>query len=120
MEGISTVTYQGRKIYVINFSMYGKSKEDTIGLITTIGDVFVKGPPNSVLAIIDISNAFFHWDTFKAVRELIVRTGPYSRKIAIIGVKGMRKTSLKTLAGNNGLIRPFDTEEQAKEWLING
>lgn len=120
MEGISTVTYQERKIYVINFSMYGKSKEDTIGLITAIGDLFVKEPLNSVLAVVDISNAFFHWDTFKAIRELIAKTGPYSRKIALIGVKGMRKTSLKTLAGNNEFIRSFDTEEQAREWLISG
>ena len=120
MEGITIVTYQGRKIYVINFSMYGKSKEDTVELITAIGDLFVKEPPNSVLAQVDISNAYFHWDTFKAIRELIKKTEPNNKRIAILGLKGMRKTTFKTLAGIDGTIKPFDTEEQAKEWLIGG
>ncbi|NLW48116.1 MAG: STAS/SEC14 domain-containing protein [Firmicutes bacterium] len=118
MEGISIVNHQGKKIYAIDFAAHGKTKEDTIRLITTVREEFIKNPLKSVLAIIDISCAFFHWDTFKAINNLIQKVGLYNKKIAILGAKGMRKTTLKTLAGRDGTIQPFDTEDQAKEWLI--
>jgi hypothetical protein len=69
MEGISTISNQGKRIYTFEFTNYGESKEETIRMITAIGDEFAKNSLNSVLALIDVSNAFFHFDTFKALKK---------------------------------------------------
>lgn len=65
MEGISTISYRGKEIYVVDFEGYGKSKDETVRLINAICDELVKNPLNSVLALIDVSKAFFHFETFK-------------------------------------------------------
>lgn len=51
MEGISKIIYHGKMIHVINLNDFGKSKEETAGLINAAGEEFVKNPKNSVLVL---------------------------------------------------------------------
>ena len=121
MEGISTINYQGKKIYIINFSEFGDSKEDTVRLINAVGDEIITNPLNSVLALFDLSNSFFHFDTLKTFKQLEERCGQYEKKVAVIGLKGLQKTGFNTIAGTkkSGSIKAFNSELEAKEWLVS-
>ncbi len=117
--GISTIMHQGKKIYLINFSESIKTKEETLSLITATREEFIKNPLNSVLALFDVTNAFFHFDIFKAFREFEERCAQYEKKVAILGLKGMRKTTFTSIAGNKKSIRVFSSESDAMKWLTS-
>jgi hypothetical protein len=121
MDGISTINNQGKKIYVVRFSAVGKTKEETLGLISAIDEEFEKNPPNSVLALIDLKGAFFHFDTFKNFKNLGGSSHQYDKKIAIIGLLGLMKAGFKTVASSdkNNKVRAFDSEQEAMKWLAS-
>ncbi len=119
MKGISTVTYQGKIIYFANFINSGKTKEDTLGLINDIEVEFAKKPLKSILALIDVSNIFFHLETLKAFKNLQNKSNQYCKKVAIIGLRGLMKTGFNSVAGKNDSVKSFNSEIEAKEWLIS-
>lgn len=119
MDGISTVSYQGKQIYIVDFTNYGNTKEDTVKLITLTSEEFAKNPLNSVLALFDVTHAFFHFDTFKAFKNIEETSGTYQKKVAIIGLKGLKKTGFNSIAGKDSSIKAFNSELEAKEWLIS-
>lgn len=121
MEGISTIIYHGKQIYIFDFTNFGKSKEETVRLIDAIGDEYAKNPLNSVLALIDVTHAFFHFDTFKTFKKLEERSGQYEKKVAIIGLKGLKKAGFTSVASlsKKGSLKAFDSEQEAKEWLVS-
>jgi len=119
MEGISSIFYQGERIYWIDFSHCGETKEDTIKLIDAIAEQFEKNPLHSVLAIIDVSHAFFHFDTLKTFSSLEKRCGQYEKKVAVIGLKGLKKAGFNKAVSfqKKGTVKAFDSEQEAKDWL---
>jgi hypothetical protein len=119
MEGISTISKNGKKIYTFEFTNYGKSKEDTVRMITAIGDEFARNPLNSVLALIDVTKAFFHFETFKALKKMEEKCTPYEKKIAIIGLTGLKKAGFNSIVGSKkrDLVKAFDSKIEAEEWL---
>ena len=121
MEGISTISYQGMTILVIDFSNLGKSKEGTLALIKAMGDEFAKNPLHSVLALINLTNSFFHVNTLTAFKSSREACGPYEKKVAVVGLKGLMKTGFKTVTGSDkvGTVMAFDSVQEAKEWLVS-
>jgi hypothetical protein len=120
MEGISTTVYQEKSIYMIDFSHYGESKEDTVGMIRAIGDEFRRNPINSVLALIDVTHAFFHFEILKAFSQLQERYGQYQKKVAVIGLKGLKKAGFNRAVGSRkDVVKAFDSEQEAKAWLVS-
>jgi hypothetical protein len=117
--GISTKIYHGKQIYIVDFSNYGESKEDTVKLITQMSDEFVKNPLNSVLALINVTDVFFCFDTFKGFKKFDKKCRPYEKKSAVIGLNGMKKTGFNSIVGKSSTIKVFDSELEAMEWLIS-
>jgi hypothetical protein len=119
MEGISITMEQGKQIYRIDFKNSGGSNEDTVNLINAAGNEFVKNPLNSVYAIMDLTHAFFHLEVLKSFRAFQVKVAPYQKKVAIIGLKGLQKTGFNSVnASSNGTVKTFDSESEAKGWLL--
>ena len=120
MEGISISTFQKKKIYVVSFAYSGNSKEETVSTIIAAEEEFSKNPSNSVLALINVSNAFFHFNTLKAFKDFQEKTDPYIKKVAIVGLVGLQKVGFNTVSRSNhkGSVKVFDSEQEAKEWLI--
>lgn len=120
MEGISTIIVREKKIYVVDFTHCGKSKEETLKLFGAVEDEFEKNPLNSVLALVDVAHAFFHFDTLKTFKNFQERCSQYQKKVAVIGLKGLQKTGFNSVVGSNkkGLTKAFDSEMEAKEWLV--
>ena len=98
VEGIENV--KRTTPFLIN---YGKNKEDP------------------VLVLVDMRNyavSSKHMDTSKNEGKITNKAVP-NNKIAVLSVKGIRKILLKsynTITGNK--MTPFDTKEQALDWLV--
>ena len=119
MKGISTITYQGKTILVVDFAEMGKTKETTLELIEAMKDEFLKHPLKSVLALINVTHIYFHIKTLHAFRQFQEEIGPYGKKVVIVGLKGLMKSGFNSVAGSNKNVKAFDSETEAKEWLVN-
>jgi hypothetical protein len=121
-EGISTISYKDKTILFFDFSNMGKSKEKTIKLINAIGGEYARNPLNSVLALFNVKNIYFDMDILNVFKEARNQFSQYEKKVAVIGVTGLLKTGYNFVVGlskDSSSVKIFDSELEAKEWLVN-
>jgi hypothetical protein len=121
MKGISTVNFHGKKVYMIDFADAGGSKEETIARIVAIEEELMKNPLNSVLALVNVADAFFHFDTLKTFKQFNEKTGPYIKRVAVTGLIGLKKVGFNSVTNSSnrkGSTKAFDSQQQAKDWLL--
>ena len=121
-NGLSTIIYKNRIIYFIDYSIFqSNKKEKTLQLLKIAGDEWVTKPPNSVLSIINVTNFYFDLEVLNAFKVSIIRTVPNEKRMAIIGVNGLVKVAYNFVIGltNDSKVKAFDSELEAKEWLIS-
>lgn len=121
MEGLSTITFNNKTIYYINYSSIGQSKEKVIQLLKSVIDEYTnkRVPPNSVLALTNVTNLHFDSDIINAFKQSREKTAPYEKKLAVIGMKGLQKVAYNFIITlmQKDLVKAFDTETEAMEWL---
>lgn len=121
MKEFFVITYKDRKIHYIDYSNFGSSKEKTLQLLKySIGEC-KKLEPKSSLTLINVVNLSFDMDIINAFRDSIGDTFPYVKKLAVIGLNGLQKVvyNFITNLSQKYLIKAFETELEAKEWLIS-
>jgi hypothetical protein len=120
VEGLSTISYKGKTIIYINYTDLGKSKEKTIQLLIGATEEYRKYPLKSVLALTNTTNLAFNMDVLKIFKDEGKKTAPYEKKVAAIGVKGLLKAAYNFVVGlTSKTFKVFDTELEAKEWLVS-
>jgi hypothetical protein len=122
MEGISKINYKDKMIYYVDYTSVEDTDEKTIQLLqnVTLEYQILQLPSKSVLALVNITNRQFNIkvvNAFKAEREV---TTPYEKKIAIIGMDSLQEVAYNFLIGLTlgDLIKTFNSEFEAKEWLV--
>jgi hypothetical protein len=60
-------------------------------------------------------------DVLNAFQKSTKRTADYEHKMAILGVKGLMKAAYNFVIGltQNKKVKTFDSELEAKEWLVS-
>ncbi len=75
---------------------------------------------NDILLLIDLNNSSMNKESVNACGEAGRRIKPLVKKAAILGIKGLKLAILKVVILTSNLEgQAFDTEEEAKEWLIS-
>lgn len=120
MQEFSLVSYKGKKIHYIDYSNFGSVKEKTLGLIKYSVGECKKLELKSSLTLINVFNLSFDMDIINAFRDSIGDTLPYVNKLAVIGLNGLQTVvyNFITNLSQKYLIKAFDSEIEAKEWLI--
>jgi hypothetical protein len=124
MEGLSKFVYKNKEILYINHSGFVKDKatqkEKSIQLIKAATDEFIKRPPKSVLTLANVNNLSFDMEVVKVFNEEGAKIRPYEKKTAVVGVIGLVKTVYNFAVGfTNKSYKLFNSEEEAKEWLVS-
>jgi hypothetical protein len=123
MEGLSTITYKNKQIYYIDYSGIGESKEKVMQLLTGVVDEYVskKLPPKSVLAITNVTNLHFDSDIINVFKTQREKSLPFEKKVAVVGMKGLQKVAYNFIVTltQKDLVKAFDSELEAKEWLVS-
>lgn len=109
--------YKGTKILIVDYR-----NQDFDSMIQTLEEacVLYKNSKEKIRAItyfqdVHVSREFM--SKAKSMGKEILH--PKSEKAAVIGIEGLKKILLQaynTFAG--GLLKPFSSEQEAKEWLI--
>lgn len=117
MERVRFITVQGKRVLYIDFS--GLGAEDAIAESEKAKRLIAQQPPGSLLTLTDISDSAFDSAVTKTAKEYARHNAPYVKAAAVVGAGGLRKALLYVVATFSGRnLAPFDTLDQAKEWLV--
>jgi|SRR5690554_2711018 hypothetical protein len=117
---IRSVFYKDQEIIVIDFSEVGADKEKALAIIAEVFPTLSSYPKNSVLTLTNVSGLRFDKEVLEAFKESILQVRPYQRKAAVIGMKGIQKAAYTFVTMlTMDITRSFDSELEAKEWLVS-
>ncbi len=111
------ITHKGKEILLIDFS-HAVSKEEVFAVIEKAKELIVTRPPQSVLTLTDITEAFFDGEVSQALKQLAIHDKPYVKTGAVVGVRGARKIIYNAVMFfSKRHLELHDDVESAKEWL---
>lgn len=119
MDEIKMMTYKDKEYFYVDYTGLMNSKEKIIRLIIESGEEYRKKPLKSVLALVNVGNARFDSEILRIFKENQDKSEPYEKRVAVIGLDTLKRIAYNFIAGSNkSFIRAFESEEEAKEWLV--
>ncbi len=124
MERMRWENHKGKKILFNDYSGLKEQNEyvKTIDNLTEAVAVEIKKempvPEKSTLFLIDVRDSIIGSNVITAFKTSSQVSQPLSRKMAVVGIRGIRKILLDTINRVSGIgARPFLEIEDAKNWL---
>ena len=115
--GAQWIDYKGKKILYVQYT--GLKAPEMLGLIKTASEMIVAAKSNQVLSLTDVTDCFVNQEFLDLSKKQSAITLQYTKKAAIIGIVGLKKVLLNGLNAFTSNPRvPFDTLQQAKDWLV--
>ena len=119
-NGARFIEHKGKEIYFVDYTNI-KTKEKFLEVIKGTNafreETKALGKRN-VLMLVDLTGSYVYGETLDALKKAGKLTKEITKKEAIVGVTGAKKIMLKIAQMFTGMqLRPFDTIDQAKEWL---
>jgi hypothetical protein len=119
-NGARFIEHKGKEIYYIDYS-HIKTTEAFLEVLKSTNafreEVKASGK-RDVLMLVDVTGSYVYGDILEALKKAGKATKPITRKEAVVGITGAKKTLLSIFRLLTGLqLRPFDTIDEAKEWL---
>lgn len=115
--GAQWIFHKGKRILYIDYN--GLGKEEQLDLIREATQILLGSGSKDNLTLSDCRNMAVTTDFVELAKEQGKLSGAVTHKAAVLGVVGVRKVLLQAINRFSGNPRvPFDTPEQAKEWLV--
>lgn len=110
------IEHKGKRILLVKYG--GLKPAEMLDLILTATQMLVAEKSNQVLSLSDVTDCYVN----KEFTELSKKQGaislPLTKKAAIVGVVGIKSILLKGVNAFSPKPRvPFDTVEEALDWL---
>lgn len=116
------IDYGGVSIFYVDFSDCGLNRASLQEELEAIMPIVTDQPENSILGLVDIRNTVLSVAITLLIQGYAWRLGRHIRSAAVIvhSVNESKKMILSSVARAGGReVVLFDSEEKAKEWLIN-
>lgn len=112
------IKYKGQDILYFNFA--GVTEHDAaLRIVAEAKTVVSTQPPNSILALVDVTNSSADREITWALKDLAEHDRPYVIASAIVGLHGVNRVISQAVARLAGrTFATFATVDEAKEWLI--
>jgi hypothetical protein len=119
MERIEEFLLEGKNIMYIDFSNL-LTNEDFVKLIEIIKPVIAKYKERSLYTITNVEGVRYDSFTRNIFIEYTTHNKPYVKKGALIGLDGVKKMIINTLAKVTGreVFHIAFTKEKAIEWIL--
>jgi len=111
------MTHNGKNIFYADYSNMNPEELQAEG--ASIVSALSVMPKNSVLSLVDVRGTFGTPDAMNILKGITSKTKYFVHKRAVVGITGVQKILLKGLnqfVGQNSV--PFDSVDEALEWLI--
>ena len=115
--GAQWISHKGKKILYVE---YGKlSLPEMVALVKKAAAMIVASGSSQNLILTNMTDAFANNEFLAVAKEQSKLSLPLTKKNAIVGVTGVKKVLLSGINAFTSKPRvPFDTVEQAKDWLV--
>jgi hypothetical protein len=120
-NGARFIEYKGKEIYFVDYT-HIKSIEEFLEVIQGTNafreKIKAEGKRN-ILMLVDITGSYVYGETLDALKRAAKLSRELTKKEAVVGVTGPKKVLLRIVQLFTGMqLRPFDTLEEAQEWLF--
>ncbi|MFH1459561.1 MAG: STAS/SEC14 domain-containing protein [Candidatus Omnitrophota bacterium] len=116
---IKWIVYKNKRILFHDYSGIRGFQGEGEQLAQEVNEFVEKLTEYNILELVDVRNSFGDLESVKRLKEISKRLKPRIKKSAVIGVSGIKKVILDAInTFSERKIKPFKTEEEAKEWLI--
>jgi hypothetical protein len=116
MAKVEFIRYKEKGILLIDFS---GTPDDILPVIQEAKKRIAVQPLNSVLTLTDVTGSQFNNAVRDGLEALTLHNKPYVKAGAVVGVTGLRKVLYTVVMKFSGRNLPvFDTQDEAKEWLV--
>jgi len=118
MNRTTTMNYQGKNIYLIDFSSLKSENEIKIVIDEAKNHIRMQSP-RSLIVLCKINEMHFNNQIKDIFIDFVKGNKPFVKASAVLGVNGLRQilfNGIMKLTGRD--VRSFDEEIKAKEWLV--
>lgn len=110
------IDHKGKKIIYISYA--GLSPEKMLDQIREATKMIVDSGSNENLSLTDVTGCFVNDAFIELAKQEGAKSLPLTKKAAIVGITGVKRILLNAVNMVSPKSRkPFDTVEQAKDWL---
>ena len=118
MCGAQQITYKGKLIFYMDFSHCSKAAD--IKKVISESLPFIRSqPPATVLTLSDITGMSFTQEIKDLFNEFIEGNKPFIKASAVTGLNGLQLIFNGLLRVTHRDINSFNSDTEAKEWLIS-
>jgi hypothetical protein len=116
--GVKFIEHLGKLILMIDLRRC--EFEDIVRIVKETKKLISVEPPASVLALTDVTGAHTSIMVSRVLKEFTTFNKPFIKASAVVGVVGILKVEFELVTKFTGrTFNLFETQDQAKEWLIS-
>jgi len=113
------INFQGKNIFFMDFSGL-KSENEIKNVIEESKSIIRCQAPGSAICLANIEQMHFNNQIKDLFLDFVKGNKPYMKASAIVGVSGLKQILFNGIMKVTGReVKSFDSENQAKEWLIS-
>ncbi len=110
--------HKGKPVLRIDYS--GLKGPEILPVIRQVPSFYKDQPKGSVLCFADVRNAFADDEVMEAMKALVRETKPYDKKVAVVGIAGVKGVLLMAVnLFTAHTMKPFTDEQDALDWLVS-
>jgi hypothetical protein len=115
--GAEWILYKGKKILYVKYG--GLKPDEMLDLIRKATQMIVDSRSNQILSLSDLTDCFVNNEFTELSKKQGAISLPLTKKAAVVGITGIKNILLKAVNAFSPKPRvPFDTVQEAKDWLV--
>lgn len=121
MERGSFIVHNDKEIYFIDYTNLKQEEEflEAIKSTNAFREKVKASGKKDLLMLVDVTNSYVYGQVFSEIKRSAKLTQDITRRTAVVGVTGVKKTLLDMMNAFTTLnVKPFDNIEEAKNWLV--
>ena len=112
-------TYRGKSFFYANYSDFGEDLAAAMIEVNAVDELLSQQPEKSVAILVDVRGTVGTPEALNFIKKSAARTQKYIRRMAVLGIHGIRQTLFEVVARVSGQnMVAFDDIEKAMEWLV--
>jgi hypothetical protein len=113
------LTHKEKRIMYCDYSNFEADQKSLQTEVNAVDEIICQQPENSVLVLADVRGSTTTLEAVETFKNSSARTTHHVRKVAVLGITGIRKILLDVVSHYSGQeMTIFDDIEKAKDWLV--
>ena len=113
------MTCNETRYFYLDYANFGGDVAGLLAEVNAVHHVVLQQPLGSLLELVDVRGTDVSTEFLNLLKVNAILARPHLRKVAVVGVTGLRRTFAEMVARFSGQeLTLFEDEEAAKEWLV--